>query len=160
MANVFDVASYILQKMAPKEPGGITTWKLQKLVYYSQAWSLVWADQPLFDEQIEAWANGPVCPDLYSQHRGIFKISELPQGNPGELSNDQKDTIDKVIDHYGKETSQYLSELTHAESPWIEAREGLKAGERSNKPITLDSMALYYGGLYSEDTGATDVVAS
>ena len=37
MASVYDVAAYILEKQ-----GAMTTWKLQKLVYYSQAWSLVW----------------------------------------------------------------------------------------------------------------------
>ena len=35
--QVFDVAAYILEKI-----GSMTTMKLQKLVYYSQAWSLVW----------------------------------------------------------------------------------------------------------------------
>ena len=43
MASVFDVAKYILHKL-----GTVTTWKLQKLVYYCQAWSLVWDDEPLF----------------------------------------------------------------------------------------------------------------
>ena len=34
-----------------------TSWKLQKLVYYCQAWSLVWDEEPLFEARIEAWAN-------------------------------------------------------------------------------------------------------
>ena len=37
MGTVFDVAKYILSKT-----GSITTWKLQKLCYYSQAWALAW----------------------------------------------------------------------------------------------------------------------
>mgnify|MGYP001247259517 CR=1 FL=1 len=41
MVSVFDVASYILQKQGP-----MTTMKLQKLVYYCQAWSLVWNEEP------------------------------------------------------------------------------------------------------------------
>ena len=52
--NVLDIAAYILCKQ-----GAMTAMKLQKLVYYSQAWSLVWDDKPLFRERIEAWANGP-----------------------------------------------------------------------------------------------------
>lgn len=47
MANVSDVAAYILQKH-----GRMTTMKLQKLVYYSQAWSLVWDEKPLFQERM------------------------------------------------------------------------------------------------------------
>ncbi|WP_307850044.1 MULTISPECIES: type II toxin-antitoxin system antitoxin SocA domain-containing protein [unclassified Saccharopolyspora] len=42
----------------------MTAMKLQKLVYYSQAWHLVWDERPLFDEPVQAWANGPVVPDL------------------------------------------------------------------------------------------------
>jgi uncharacterized phage-associated protein len=42
--------------------------KLQKLVYYAQAWALVWDDEPIFDEEIEAWANGPVVRGLYEAH--------------------------------------------------------------------------------------------
>ena len=64
--SVLDVAASIL-----KHQGAMTTWKLQKLCYYSQAWSLVWDDEPLFTEKIEAWANGPVIPDLYQNIAGV-----------------------------------------------------------------------------------------
>lgn len=57
MANVFDVAQYIVNKT-----GRISSIKLQKLVYYSKAWSLVWDDDPLFTEEVQAWAHGPVVP--------------------------------------------------------------------------------------------------
>ena len=56
MASVFDVAKYILNNK-----GRMSTWKLQKLCYYSQAWSLAWTETPLFEEDFEAWKNGPVC---------------------------------------------------------------------------------------------------
>lgn len=148
MATVHDVAAYILKNMVPVEPSGITAWKLQKLAYYSQAWSLVWDDTPLFNENIEAWANGPVCPALYEQHRGQFKVEKLDRGSIDDLSADQKETIDMVIKHYADKTSQALSQLTHAEAPWISARKGLAPGERGNHVIPHDSMAEYYGGLY------------
>lgn len=45
MANIFDTARYILEKS-----GTMSTMKLQKLCYYSQAWALVWDDAPLFNE--------------------------------------------------------------------------------------------------------------
>ena len=142
MASVYDVAAYILSKT-----GELTTWKLQKLVYYSQAWSTVWDDRPLFQDPIQAWANGPVSPKLYQLHKGKFKVSKLRWGNPKNLNANQKDTIDRVVDFYQKHPAQYLSELTHQERPWQAAREGLKPGERGNSVIPLDSMAEYYGGL-------------
>ena len=57
--SVLDVAASIL-----KQHGPMSTWKLQKLCYYSQAWSLVWDEEPLFSEDIQAWAHGPVIPKL------------------------------------------------------------------------------------------------
>ena len=149
MATVFDVARHILTRLHEDEKLPITTWKLQKLVYYSQAWSLVWDDAPLFAEPVQAWANGPVCPELYQVHKGKFKILSAFEidGNPQALTAAQVETVDEVIKHYGRHSPQYLSELTHSEQPWIEAREGLSIGERGNKAIKLDTMAEYYGGL-------------
>ena len=144
MASVKHVAAYILQKTGP-----ITAMKLQKLVYYAQAWSLVWDEEILFPQKIEAWANGPVIPKLYECHRGEFKLSAIPgvSSKSIKLTKTQKSSIDKVLDFYGGKTSQWLSDLTHQEDPWIEARKGLAPGERGNREITPASMALYYEGL-------------
>jgi uncharacterized phage-associated protein len=149
MATVYDVARHILARLDEKRKLPVTTWKLQKLVYYSQAWSLVWDDAPLFDEPLQAWANGPVCPALYSVHRGKFQISALPDevGNVNNLSDNQKETIDIVLEHYGPKTAQYLSELTHLEQPWVSARANLKPGQRGESEISLESMVEYYGSL-------------
>ena len=54
MASVHDVAAYIL-----REQGAMSTWKLQKLVYYSLAWHLVWDDEPLFEEPAHALPARP-----------------------------------------------------------------------------------------------------
>lgn len=143
MVSIFDTATYILQKT-----GEISTMKLQKLCYYSQAWSLVWDDEPLFDEDFQAWANGPVCPTLFYKTQGQFSVtSDNLQGDPTALSPAQIETIDSVVEHYGKKDAQWLSTLTHMEKPWQEARGNLPAGVRCNNVITKESMAMYYGGL-------------
>ncbi len=140
MVSVLDVAVYILEKQ-----GTMTIMKLQKLVYYCQAWSLVWDEEPLFPEDIEAWANGPVVRKLFGAHYGYFKIrpGEI-KGNSNNLNAIQQDTVDAVLRDYGSKTSQWLSDLTHSERPWIEARRGLKPGERGRNIISLNSMAEYY----------------
>lgn len=142
MASVFDVSDYILRQLGP-----ITAMKLQKLVYYSQAWSLVWDEAPLFDEKIEAWANGPVVPDLFNAHRGEFTVREERFGNFSNLNEDQKETIDAVLEFYGAKTANWLSDLTHREDPWRNARRGLSDGERGNAEISHASMSEYYGNL-------------
>ncbi|MEN8150626.1 MAG: type II toxin-antitoxin system antitoxin SocA domain-containing protein [Planctomycetota bacterium] len=141
MSTAHDVAAYILENRGP-----MTTMKLQKLVYYSQAWSLVWDERPIFEERIEAWANGPVVRVLYNRHRGFFQVSKW-SGDPGALDKDAHDTIDEVLRFYGDKSSQWLVDLTHRERPWREAREGLQSGERGDREITLDAMADYYGSL-------------
>ena len=151
MATVFDVAAYILN-----QKGELTTWKLQKLVYYSQAWSLVWDEEPLFEEDIQAWINGPVCPNLYNVHKGRFTIDKMPSGNPEKLSQDQKETVDAVLKFYGDRTSRWLSNLTHIEPPWKDARKGLSMRQRGKSVISHGSMADYYGGIDSYDTVPCD----
>jgi uncharacterized phage-associated protein len=143
MASVHDVAAYILKKT-----GSLTTWKLQKLVYYCQAWSLVWDEKPLFSARIEAWANGPVVPQLYRLHRGQFKVSAWSQGDLQRLNDTERETIDAVLKFYGKQTSQWLSDLTHREDPWINARRGVPADAPSNAEITIGSMSDYYNNLH------------
>lgn len=145
MASVLDVAAYILQQI-----GAVTAWKLQKLVYYAQAWSHVWDERPLFEERIEAWANGPVCPDLYARHRGQFVIREIEGGDPTRLDEDARDTIDAVLEYYGDKHAQWLSDLTHIEAPWKDARGDLPPGAPSCREITTDSMAAFYEALPPE----------
>ena len=142
MANVFDVSAYILKKKK-----ALTAMKLQKLVYYSQAWSLVWDEKPIFDNRIEAWANGPVSPDLYAAHRGEFTVTDEPRGDPYRLSKDERETVDAVLRDYGDKSAIWLSALTHKEAPWIDARAGIPEGERCNRSISHGSMADYYGNL-------------
>jgi uncharacterized phage-associated protein len=142
MADVFDVAKYILEKQ-----GSMTTMKLQKLVYYSQAWSVVWDEKPLFAEEIQAWASGPVVRELYDAHKGMFQISSLGRGNTDNLKLEEKETIDTVLQAYGDKPAQWLSDLTHMEKPWNEAREGIPIGLNCENEITLASMAEYYSGL-------------
>ena len=73
---VKDVAQYILEKN-----GAMTSMKLQKLVYYSQAWATVWDDDVLFDEEVQAWDNGPVVRELWEANKGKFKISTVDNGD-------------------------------------------------------------------------------
>lgn len=142
MANVLDVAEYILQKQ-----GKMTAMKLQKLVYYCQAWSLVWDETPLFDEKIEAWANGPVVRRLYDAHKGVFELCNISGCDPANLTSKQTETIDAVLNYYGDKSAQWLGDLTHMEKPWNDARIGLDVGANSNREITLASMDEYYSSL-------------
>lgn len=144
MATIIDVAKYIVDSQ-----GEISAMKLQKLAYYSQAWSLVWDEEPLFENQFQAWANGPVSPTLYGRHRGQFKVAAhmFKDGSVDNLTQTQQETIDAVLEHYGKHSAQALSNLTHQERPWLDARDDLDPMDRSDEVITIASMHEYYSSL-------------
>lgn len=152
MATVHDVAAYIL-----RSTGATSAMKLQKLVYYSQAWHLVWDEQPLFSERIEAWANGPVVYELFDAHRGSFTVGpDWRRGDPEALEPNEVETIDIVLQNYGEMSGRQLSQLTHAEDPWREARGELPSTARSNAEITPAALAEYYS-MVDVDENATDV---
>lgn len=144
MANVFDVARYITERT-----GAVSAMKLQKLMYYAQAWNLVWEEEPLFPNEFRAWANGPVLPILYERHRGMFKVdsSLFPDADIGRLSRTDRENIDKVLSFYGDKSAQWLSNLTHQEAPWLDARGTTPVGAASDAIITQAAIAEYYDAL-------------
>jgi uncharacterized phage-associated protein len=142
-ANVFDTAKFILLEQGP-----ISAMKLQKLVYYSQAWSLVWDGRPLFREKIKAWAMGPVVPALYAAHKGRFTVNAKDiAGDADALDVKAKATVLGVLKFYGDKTAQWLSDLTHAERPWCDARRGIPPGANCNNEITAAALEEYYSSL-------------
>ena len=145
MANIFDVARYILKKTGP-----ITAMKLQKLCYYSQAWHLVWEEKPLFSNRIEAWGKGPVSPDLYQWHKGRFIVDSDKSLNnlcSNKLSSNEKTSIEAVLKGYGKYTAQELSDMTHKEEPWYKANSSCPISANCNAEITLAAMHEYYSNI-------------
>ena len=143
MTSALDVAAYILEKR-----GEMTAMKLQKLVYYSQAWHLVWDSVPLFNEPIQAWANGPVVRALYDQHRGRFTVADgAIEGDPSRLADNETETVDAVLDFYAEYTPHEVSEMTHRERPWLQARKGVPPGVRMENEISQEEMMDYYASL-------------
>jgi uncharacterized phage-associated protein len=141
MAAARDVAQYLIGQCGP-----LTSMKLQKLVYYSQAWSVVWDDDVIFNEPIEAWKNGPVVRDLWEACRGDFRVYAVPDGNAGALNDTQRETVDRVVAAYGHRDAQWLSDLTHMEDPWKNAYE-----QGQNTEIRPEALSEYYSSLGPED---------
>ena len=139
--SVVDVATYILERTDT-----ITTMKLQKLAFYSQAQHLAQYGSPLFPEAFQAWRGGPVAPELYALHRGKFLIrpGELSSGDSSALTDAERELIDGVCSALGGMTGAELSERTHVEAPWMQAREGLTPSAPSDAVITQEAMRRYY----------------
>ena len=139
----------------------VTPLKLQKLLYYIQAWHLVFFDKhPFFEDKPEAWVNGPVYTAVYDEYKSQKMKNEaitleIPEGKSSQAMADecfqkigmdaeQQKYLNAVLKKYGFMASEKLVMLTHTEKPWNDAREGLRITEKGNNYITHESMYNYY----------------
>ncbi|MGQ0778219.1 MAG: Panacea domain-containing protein [Pseudonocardiales bacterium] len=155
MAGVDDVAAALLIRTGP-----VTTMKLQKLVFYSQAWHLAFTGSPLFPETIQAWARGPVVPELHRQHRRRYRVTDWPTGQPSRLDPVETRTVEWVVDKYGGFSAEELSRMTDQEVPWVAARATATEGEHGSQPISHDQMRAYYARQRSDAEVAVAIAAA
>lgn len=137
MASVDDVVAFLLEQC-----GTITTYKLHKLLYYSQGWSLAWDGEPLFDAKLKAYEKGPVVSALFGEHRGSMHLSRWSKGDPSNLSDEQKDTVRAVVDRYGSCSADELVDMTHNEAPWLNAWPGDR--NVSAREISHDALRAFF----------------
>lgn len=152
MFSVFDVARYFLTKSKPGTEYAITHLKLQKIVYYAQAWHIALKNKPLFKERIEAWIHGPVCPELYDYYKeyGFEEIDPVSSESVSINDKDTKEVLDFVWELYGNRSGKFLEQLTHQEDPWLNARGTLGEYIRSNNEISHESMYEYFSKFLKE----------
>ena len=121
----------------------ISNLSLQKLAYFAHGWYLAIVNKPLVEEQFEAWAYGPVLPNLYHTFKG-FSSNPIPADHPlvtsqDQLAEDSLDAklIDRVLEVYGEYGSFDLVDLSHdQEGPWYPAYHDPAV------PSTIDNQAI------------------
>ncbi len=133
------IANYLILKASEEEFGELlSNLKLQKLLYYCQAFFYAKYETPLFAERIEAWHYGPVVPEIYHKFKK-YGYSSIPvEGikNDFNFNVAQKEMIDEVFEYFGQFSASKLVTITHAEAPWINTE--------NKKEITLTAMRDYY----------------
>lgn len=142
---VLDVSAYIFNRL--NRLGPVEAIKLQKLLYYCDAWSLADRGVPLFEDEIQAWKHGPVVASIYPLHRGEIDIVSWPHGAPEDLAVDDRELVDEIVDTYGGLSGWRLRNLTHQEDPWKEAWEKARQGEVLRVPIDRETTGTYYRNL-------------
>lgn len=140
MATVHDVAAAII-----REHGPMTAMKLQKLCYFAGGCHLAFHDRALFNEELQAWVDGPVCYELYRHHRGRYTVSAWPEGHEERLSADEFHSVRAALTVWGHLDGDTLSLLTHQQWPWMQARQTVPEGDRSNAVITPQAMHEFFG---------------
>jgi len=138
--SVSDVAKFVLE-----ESGTLDTWKLQKLCYYAQGWHLARTGEPAFQERVKAWADGPVIPQLFHQHKGRRYVSAAEiEGDVNVLSADVRKTIRDVLAVYGAFDGKALRGASHADLPWREARGDLPPDSQESPPLKRSLMIEHF----------------
>lgn len=151
---------HIITEYINKRGDTVSHKKLQKLLYYVEAWHLVNFDEPILEEDFQAWVHGPVIPELYHELKE-FGFNDLAIINEEHETVDEEiksiinknnienklDFIYSVLDNYGGLSSFELELLTHSEKPWLDARGDYAPHERCTNIITKDSMKNFYSKL-------------
>lgn len=169
--DIKDYAAYVGITMLMK---GLTVspLKLQKILYYEQAWHMVsfGRENQLFAVAPQAWVNGPVYPEIYREYKDMVpgmcdhldyvhfgcdaegaSAKEVELMGRMQLTEDEVELTERVIMLYGSRTQNQLILLTHSEKPWSEMREGLMPYDYSDREISLDTMHAYYKERYDRN---------
>lgn len=121
MIGIQQVADYFLSDTNDRDDSDISNLKLQKLIYYAQAFHLAIYDAPFFDEDFEAWTHGPVCPEIYHKYKQ-HKSSPIPLTSDFDsriFTTEQLDLLAEINDVFGQFSAWKLRNMTHSEAPWL-----------------------------------------
>lgn len=140
--NVANYFIYLSSKIVGdnKEREGITNLKLQKILYFAQAYFVAKVGKTLFKEKIEAWEYGPVVPVVYHEYKKNGNRPIVLEHDISTIDAVDKKSLDIVWENFGGYSARRLVDMTHAHKPWKDA-----SGE-----ITLKSLADYYGPLLNK----------
>lgn len=120
--NAIDIANYFVVLASNVDENDLTNLKLQKLLYFAQGRALAKTKNPLFDEEIEAWALGPVVKSVYDTFKGCgnfpITVFDTP-AKPRNITAENQVFLNKIWEELGKFSAAYLVNETHkANTPW------------------------------------------
>lgn len=142
-----DVAEYLIW-LAAEAGDGLTNLKLQKLLYYAQAWFIVLYGRKLFEEDFEAWVHGPVIRALYGCYKEFSYSPITPSGRkPRPLPEQVVKHLKNILQTFGGFSAYQLELMTHSELPWQNARRGLAPDQSSRNIISTTDMQSFYSGM-------------
>jgi uncharacterized phage-associated protein len=118
MLTASEVADHLIA-LSEQQGEPFSNSKVQCLLYYSQAWHLAIYDECLFNDDIEAWPNGPTVASVYRHFKTPARSNK-----PGTvLEPAVRDHLEKIVHRYGSRTAGELEHLVQTEAPWIIARQ-------------------------------------
>ncbi|SFU00449.1 Panacea domain-containing protein [Paraburkholderia aspalathi] len=151
MATPISVANWFIHRLTNPDSGdNVTHLKVQKLLYFAQAWHLMLLERPLFEEGMQAWAHGPVVPSVFHVFKGLGWEALPVDGAAEGIDEESEEILEQVVDIYGDYSAKRLEQMTHAEDPWKLTRGDLPPEARCEEPIKLELIRDYYLRTYAE----------
>ena len=143
-----NVADYFIflasQENQEGEREGITNLKLQKILYFAQAYYLSRLNKPLFTEKLMAWKYGPVVPGVYHKFKKYTNRPMILKEDKSTLRKEDKEILKKVWEAFGGYSAGRLVSIVHSHAPWKEANIS------RSKVISLKAIRDYYGPLLNK----------
>ena len=152
MDDIFDVAEFVIEYCG--EDGNhkeLSTMRLHKLLYYCQAWHIVFEGEEMFSDPFHAWASGPISSTIMDKHKGVFSVFPgFFQGCAQRVSYRAQTTIEAVLQEYGTLSGIQLCTISMREDPWQKARKtsGSIPGYASDTTISIEDMEKFYSQQY------------
>ncbi|MDO6708798.1 Panacea domain-containing protein [Photobacterium sp. 1_MG-2023] len=143
MITANQVADFFLA-FAKEHGDFISQLKLQKMVYYADAWFLVNNDTALIEDNFEAWVHGPVVRSLYNRFKGYRWNPILDDVNSPELDANVIEHLTEIYSVFGGYSGFELEQMTHNEEPWLEARGECAPDEACENIINKETMRTFY----------------
>lgn len=151
--EITTIDSCILADYILKHYGPMSHLKLQKLLFYCDAYSLAYFDKELITDEFEAWIHGPVSRKVFDnlKDKSILysDLKFIPSGIDvdeefDKLTSDQKDLLKEILSQLSSWSGIELESATHHETPWLEARKGLSSADKCNVHISKETTKEYY----------------
>lgn len=122
--KAIQISNYLISLTQNNPEENLTNMKLQKILYYLQGYHFAIFNEELFEEEIEAWKYGPVVSQVYNSYK-IYGNNSIPvpenKDSFDSLTDLKKNFIIKVYGYFRQFDPIKLMELTHGESPWLDA---------------------------------------
>lgn len=143
MHKALDVAEYFICRQDWGAGDIMSPLKLQKLLYLAQIESMVKTGEPLFSEDIQAWARGPVVCEVW-EHYKDYTDKAIPyptfsEDKDTDFSEEELEILEDVWYEFGEMSARHLENLIYQSPAWSESRQGLGAEENSTRVIALTS---------------------
>lgn len=150
-----DVAVWFMRNIDKDAGEFLGHLKVQMLVYYAEAWSLVLLGRELVEESFHAWAYGPVAVTVYDHLNGYDWHALIRDALESDFSFDEEteQLLKAVQSVYGESNAKDLAEMAQKEEPWRKARGNIPLEARTSTPICKKAMAVYYTKLYDSANG-------